>query len=91
MPKFVAVLGGQLGEMVKELFDLLASGVAERRNLTEVGGVAFDLSGVEVVLANEQAKAVAQPRLAIAGIFSSPFEPFLGEGSATGPGRAARD
>jgi hypothetical protein len=78
LAKLIAVLGGQFAEMAEELFDLLAGGVAQGRDLAEVGGVALNLSGVKAVLANEQAKAVAQSGLAISRVVLATVRAFLG-------------
>jgi hypothetical protein len=88
LAKFVTVLGGQFAEMSEELFDLLAGGVAQRPYLAEVSGVAFNLGGIEVLLTNEEAKPVAQTRLAIAvGILVAALRPILGTRQRDGSGK----
>jgi len=64
--KNVAASLGQAGDVVDELFDLLASCIAERLNVTELGGEALHLGRVEIVLANEQAETITKQRLSIA-------------------------
>jgi hypothetical protein len=57
--------------------------------VAKVGGVAFNLSGIEVMLANQQVKPVAQARLTVAGIVLVPVRAVLGGGKCdrSGEGR----
>jgi hypothetical protein len=48
-----------------EAFDLLFGGVSEFCRSTVIGGIGFDEIGVEAMLANQEAKAVAQSWLTI--------------------------
>ena len=52
--------------MRDEVFDLLAGGVAKGLDAAEVGRIGLDQVGIELMLANELAKAVANLRAAVA-------------------------
>jgi hypothetical protein len=62
----IAILGGAFGQIVDEIFDQFPAGIAKCGGAAVVGGIGFHEASIEVVLANEQAEAVAKARLSIA-------------------------
>jgi hypothetical protein len=62
----VAIFDGTFGEIVDEIFDELPAGIAECSGTAVVGGIGLDETSIEVMLANQQAEAVAEARLTIA-------------------------
>ncbi len=48
--------------MSNEVFDLLARGLAQSLGAAEIGGVRLNEVGVELMLADQLTKAVANPR-----------------------------
>ena len=62
-----AIFAGFLLEVHDEGFDLFSARPAESLGATEVRGVGLHEIGIEVVLADEKAKLIAQPGLAVAG------------------------
>jgi hypothetical protein len=60
-----SVLGGPLGQVADEIGNQLATGLAESSGATEVCGIALDQGGVELMLADQLAEAIAQPGLPI--------------------------
>jgi hypothetical protein len=61
----VAIFRGAHGQIVNEVFDLLSAGLSQGGSSTVVSGVGFHESSIELVLANEQTKTVAETRLAV--------------------------
>jgi hypothetical protein len=61
----VAIFRGAHGQIVNEVFDLLSAGLSQGGSSTVVSGVGFHESSIEVVLADQQAEAVAETRLAV--------------------------
>jgi len=55
----VAVFLGPIGQMSNKAFDLLAGGFAEGLGAAEVDGVGLDQVGIELMLADQLAEAVA--------------------------------
>jgi hypothetical protein len=55
----IAVLLGPVGELLDEVLDLLACGLAESFRATKVDGVGLHQFGIELVLADDLAEAVA--------------------------------
>ncbi len=51
--------------MLDQVFDLLAAGLAEIGDVAEIDGEALDQGGIQVMLTDEQAEAIAEFRLAI--------------------------
>ena len=62
----IAVFFRSRGKVRDEGFDQLSTCLSNSFCPTEVGGVGLYQVGIEVVLADEQAKSIAQPGLAIA-------------------------
>jgi hypothetical protein len=54
----IAVFLGPVGQLLDEVFDLLATGVSESLGATEVDGVGLHKSRVELVLADDLAETV---------------------------------
>src|ERR1700722_13314425 len=50
--------------MVDEGFDLLSTGIPQGRSSTVIGGIGLHEAGVQLVLANQEAKSIAETRLA---------------------------
>lgn len=65
----VAIPGGPFRQVGDEGLDLFAGGVAEVFCGTELGRVALDQAGIELVLADELAEAIAQAGLTIPRTF----------------------
>ncbi len=63
--KSVRVPGSAQGEIVNEGFDHVPAGLADRGSSAVICGVGFDEFRVELVLSDEQAKAIAEARLAV--------------------------
>jgi hypothetical protein len=63
----VAVLFSSGGKMGDEGLDQFPAGAAESGGAAEVGGIGFYEIGIEVVLADEKAELIPEPRLAISG------------------------
>jgi hypothetical protein len=59
------VFGGPLGQVVDEIGDQFPTGLAEGSGAAEVSGIAFDQGGIELMLADQLAEAIAQPGLAV--------------------------
>jgi hypothetical protein len=57
----LAILLSRVGQVLNELFDLLAAGVLQRIGAAEVDGIGFNQFGVELVLADQLAEPVANP------------------------------
>ena len=55
----IAVFLSPVGQVGDEVFDLLASGLAQCLDAAEIGRVRLDQGGVELMLANQLAEAVA--------------------------------
>ena len=51
--------------MGDEGFDLIRAGIAQRGGAAVVSGIGFDEAGIEMVLADQQAEAVAEARLTV--------------------------
>ncbi len=51
--------------MRDEVFHLFAGGIAKRLDAAEVGGIGLDQVGIELVLANNLAKAIPNFRAAV--------------------------
>jgi hypothetical protein len=64
----IAVFFGPVGQLLDEGFHLFAGGIAKRLDATEVGGVGLDQVGIELTLADELAKAVANFRAAVVSV-----------------------
>ncbi|MHB8617595.1 MAG: hypothetical protein ACYC93_16180 [Candidatus Acidiferrales bacterium] len=64
--KAIAILKGPFGEVVDEGLDHVAAGSSQLFSFAELGGIAFHETGIELVLADQQAETIAKPRLAIA-------------------------
>jgi hypothetical protein len=62
----VAILSGAFGEIVDEIFDEIPAGFPECGGAAVIGCIGLHEARIEVVLANEQAEAVAKARLTIA-------------------------
>lgn len=60
------VFYGPFAEVIDEGFDHIAAGGSQLFGSAELGGIAFHEVGIELVVADKQAEAIAQPRLAIA-------------------------
>ena len=56
------VFRGPFGQMSDEGFDLLSGGIVKGRSPAIIGGISFDQSGIELVLANQKAEAIAETR-----------------------------
>ena len=67
----VTIFGGALGQMVDEGFNLIASRISQSGGAAIVGGIGLDEASIEMVLANQQAEAVAEARLAALRTFIS--------------------
>jgi hypothetical protein len=63
--KRFAIAGGSFGQMVNEGFDLLTTGIAQGRRSAVVGGISLHQAGVEPMLSDQEAEAVAEPRATI--------------------------
>jgi hypothetical protein len=61
----VAILGGALGQIVNEGFDLISVGIPQGRGSAVVGGIGLHEASIESVLADQQTEAVAEARLAV--------------------------
>ena len=61
----VAIFGGALGQIVDEGFDLISAGISQGGGSAVVGGIGLHEASIELVLANQQAEAVAEARLAV--------------------------
>ena len=88
----IAVFLGPVGQMLHEVFDLVAGGFAKGLYSAEISRVGFDQVGIEFMLANDLAEAVADPRcrswpLPLAGCGGSFFD--SGAGAEVG-GRGSR-
>jgi hypothetical protein len=62
----LAIFGGTFGQIVYEILDQFPAGIAECGGAAVVGGLGLHEASIEVVLANQQAEAVAEARLTIA-------------------------
>jgi hypothetical protein len=60
----IAVLLGPVGELLDEVLNLFSGGITERLRAAEVDGVGLHEFGVELVLADDLAQAVANFRAA---------------------------
>ena len=61
----VAIFGGALGQIVDEGFDLISAGISQGGGAAVVGGIGLHEASIELVLADQQAEAVAEARLAV--------------------------
>ena len=61
----VAIFGGALGQIVDKGFDLISAGISQGGGATVVGGIGLHEASIKLVLANQQAEAVAEARLAV--------------------------
>jgi hypothetical protein len=68
--KSFAIGGGALGQVVNESLDLLTTGIAEGSGSTVISGISFHEAGIELVLADQQAKAVAEAGLTVVAVVS---------------------
>src|SRR5208282_562981 len=62
-----AVFRGPFGQMSDEGLDQVPAGFADFLGSAEISGVSLDQGRIELVLADQQAESITQPRLAIAG------------------------
>ncbi len=60
-----AIFGRALCEVIYEPFDLIPARVSKCGSPAVVGGIGLHESGVELVLADQQAEAIPQTRLAV--------------------------
>jgi hypothetical protein len=60
-----AVLSGALGQNVNKGFDQIPAGITQSGGSTVVGGIGLHEAGIELVLAHQEAKAIAEARLAV--------------------------
>ena len=60
-----AIFSGALGEVVDESFDLISGGLPQAGGAAEVGGIGLHEAGIELVLANQEAEAVAEAGLTV--------------------------
>ena len=58
--KCFAIVRGSFGQVVDEGFDLIATCIAQRRRSAVVGGVGLHQAGVEPMLSDQEAEAVAE-------------------------------
>jgi hypothetical protein len=65
----VAVFFGPIGQMGYEPFDLLTGGFAEGLGTAEINGVGLDEVGIELVLADQLAEAVADLGATVVSFF----------------------
>ena len=68
--EFFVVFLGPVGQVDDEGFHLLAGGLAESLGAAEIDGVGLHEIGIELVLANELAKAVAELGAAVVSVLS---------------------
>ncbi len=66
----VAVFLGPVGQVRDEAFDLFAGGFAEGFGAAEIDGVGLDEVGIELVLADQLAEAVANLGSAVVSVLS---------------------
>ena len=66
----IAVFLGPVGEVGEERFDLFARGFAEALGPTEIDRVGLDQVGIELMLADQLAEAVADFGTAVVSVFS---------------------
>jgi hypothetical protein len=57
-----AVICRTFAQVLDESFDLLSAGIVKSGSSTIIGGVGFHQSGIELMLSNQQAEAVAETR-----------------------------
>jgi hypothetical protein len=62
----ISIFLGKCRELCDEGFDRLSAGFPQGLCATEIGGVSFHEAGIEVVLAYQQAKLIAQAGLSAA-------------------------
>jgi hypothetical protein len=70
----VAIFLGPVGQVRDEVLDLFAGGFAQGLHAAEIGGVGLDQVGIELMLANELAEAIANRR--------APWFPLVGCGGS---------
>jgi hypothetical protein len=61
----VAIFGGALSQIVDEGFDLLSAGISQGRGATVVGCIGLDEASIQLMLADQEAEAIAETRLAV--------------------------
>ena len=63
--KGFAIVRGSFGQVVDEGFDLLSTGIAEGGGSAVVSGIGLHETGVEPMLADQEAETVAETRLTV--------------------------
>ena len=61
----ITIFGGTFGQIVDKGFDLLSAGISQGSGATVVGGIGLHEASIELILTNQQAKAIAEARLAV--------------------------
>jgi len=61
----ITIFRGTLGKVVDEGLDLVPVGISQSGSFAEVGGVGLHEAGFQMVLTDQQAEAIAEPRLAV--------------------------
>ena len=61
----VAVFRSTLGEIVNKGFNQISAGISQCGGAAVVGGISPHEASIELVLANQEAKAIAETRLAV--------------------------
>ncbi|PYU30019.1 MAG: hypothetical protein DMG31_15170 [Acidobacteria bacterium] len=49
-----------VSQVRNEVFDLFSRGISQVRGTAEIGGISFDQIGIELMLADQEAKAIAE-------------------------------
>ncbi len=58
--KGCTIVGGALGQVIDESFDLLSAGVVKGGGSAVIGGIRFHESGIELMLTNQQAETITE-------------------------------
>lgn len=61
--KASVVFAGPFSEVIDEGFDHIPAGASQLFGSAELSGIALHEMGIELVLADQEAQAIAQPRL----------------------------
>ena len=56
------IVGGAFGQVIDEGFDLLSAGIVKGSSSAVIGGISLHQSGIELMLANQQAETITEAR-----------------------------
>src|SRR5689334_6049877 len=60
-----AIFGGPIAQVRNEVFNLLSGGIPQVRSTAGIGGIGFHEIGIELMLADQNAEAIAKARVSI--------------------------